>query len=320
MKDKISEDFVLFNSKLREWLGGERISLGDIGARGELDPPWGLVDPEAIQLVGFEPDEAECRRLESISPKHWHYIPKAAGSNVGEIEIHFADVPTCSSVYPPNQEFLGQFDSKHVICRETRRRIKLPCTTLDAVCAEKGIQIDFLKIDTQGFEFEILEGSRRVLETTFGILLETWTSEVHRGQHLTGDVFNFLNASGFELFDVGIAAAWNRLDRAKYRLSAKQQIIGLDLLFFKSQPKGDSESDLVKSAAIAEVYGFPDFALKLLNSAIQGRALQSSSKLMEIRAAIIRNSQLRGTLFNKVLRKARRILGLPTTEFPRLHY
>ena len=43
--------------------------------------------------------------------------------------------------------------------------LPVSCTTIDNFCAEKGIRtIDVLKIDTEGYELEVLKGARLMLK------------------------------------------------------------------------------------------------------------------------------------------------------------
>ncbi|MCP4410450.1 MAG: FkbM family methyltransferase [Gammaproteobacteria bacterium] len=47
------------------------------------------------------------------------------------------------------------------------QRVIVQCTTLDADCAKNGIgQIDVLKIDTEGFDLTVLQGSRALLQSS----------------------------------------------------------------------------------------------------------------------------------------------------------
>src|SRR6185312_5917081 len=72
----------------------------------------------------------------------------------------------------------------------------------------------------------------------------------------------------YELFDMSVAAAWWR--RGGEAVRRKRQITGLDFLFFKDPPVwGDTPptpAKIAKAAAIAELYGFPDFALEILDA------------------------------------------------------
>jgi len=90
---------------------------------------------------------------------------------------------------------------------EIVQRIKVPVTTIDDYSAERGIEhINLLKIDTQGFDFEVIKGAKRMLtetridlvltEITFAQLYKglppfdvIYAHMAERGYHLTG-VYN----------------------------------------------------------------------------------------------------------------------------------
>ena len=57
----------------------------------------------------------------------------------------------------PNAQFAVRFGM-------VARQIQVRCTTVDSFCSERGVkQIDVLKIDTEGFDFEVLIGARSML-------------------------------------------------------------------------------------------------------------------------------------------------------------
>ena len=58
--------------------------------------------------------------------------------------------------------------------------------------------IDFLKMDTQGSEYEILQGAKEILKKTHHIKCECEYKEWYKGQKLAEDVISFLESIGFE--------------------------------------------------------------------------------------------------------------------------
>lgn len=60
---------------------------------------------------------------------------------------------------------------------ETGRR-DVPCTTLDAVADESGVP-DFVKIDTEGHELQVLRGGPRLLKAGTRLLIEFHTDVLH---------------------------------------------------------------------------------------------------------------------------------------------
>jgi FkbM family methyltransferase len=196
-------------------------------------------------------------------------VPKALWSQTGRVALHRAAVASTSSVHPPNFPLLGRFLAQHGEPRTTLATLEVECTDLDGALARLGRQADFIKIDTQGAEYEILSGAARALgDSILGAVVETWTTEVHRGQRLAGDVLRLMHDHGFELFDVSIAAAWHRRRARDVPSLGRRQIVGLDLLFLKEPALDPARfarpAVAAKAAAIAELYGVPELALELL--------------------------------------------------------
>ncbi|HEX7300700.1 MAG TPA: FkbM family methyltransferase [Solirubrobacteraceae bacterium] len=276
----------------------EPVVLVDVGARGELEEPWRLMDPGALRVIGFEPDGDECARLAHTDPTR-RYLPVALWSTDVEVDVHVAAFPGCTSVHPPNAEVLERYAPEHVEPRATTAVARYPARRLDDVLREEGIVCDVVKIDTQGSEGEVIAGAAEVLRRdAFAVLVETWTVEVHRGQALTGDVMRELASLGFSVFDIGVAAAWTRRAATGADLVAKRQVTGLDLLVFKDPPPDGSIVQRAKWAAIADAFGFTDYALEILagNDSSEGEAM---------RAALVRGAMPAGPAARRGLLRRR---------------
>lgn len=53
-------------------------------------------------------------------------------------------------------------------------------------------------LDTQGSEYEILEGAKKTLKYVKGLILEYSIVPLYEGQYLLPDIVNFLTKEGFE--------------------------------------------------------------------------------------------------------------------------
>lgn len=252
-----------FASRVRD----EPLVLVDVGARGDLQPPFDAIAPAALQVIGFEPDADECARLNTL-PGSARYLPVAVWSRAGVVDVHVARTPSCSSVHPPDAGLLARYDRAHVMPRDTVSVVRYPTTTLDAALDEAGLRADVVKVDTQGAEREILQGAAATLrDDVLALIVETWTVPIHAGQGLTGEIMQMAADAGLTLFDVDVAAAWTRRSHANRALGGKRQIVGLDLLFLRDPTAWEVAESAVrraKGAAVAEAFGFPDVALELL--------------------------------------------------------
>jgi FkbM family methyltransferase len=86
--------------------------------------------------------------------------------------------------------------------------------TVDRLVAESSAPPPFLlKIDTQGYELEVLRGSERVLADTAAILLEVSLFQFFDGGPLLADIVEHLGRLGFVAYDI-VDHAYRPLDGA----------------------------------------------------------------------------------------------------------
>ena len=101
-------------------------------------------------------------------------------------------------------------------------------TTLDSLLSEFNLQGPLLlKLDVQGFELEVLRGSRIALDFAEFVLLEVSTLNYNRGAPLVAEVLDFMNQRGFVLFDIADLG----------RKSNDQVLFQMDVLFAKKDSK-----------------------------------------------------------------------------------
>ena len=74
--------------------------------------------------------------------------------------------------------------------------------TLDAYCAGNGIRPEFLKIDVQGYELEVLKGAQGILDSVEVILTEVNHTELFKGVPLAAELIGWIAERGFALHDI----------------------------------------------------------------------------------------------------------------------
>ncbi|GEM_PF-983363 len=78
---------------------------------------------------------------------------------------------------------------------------------LDTYAAQNNIMPTFLKIDVEGYEFEVLKGAKKILETAPKILLEIHTEQLFMYGTSVQDLFDAINLSRYK--------TWIQLDDKK---------------------------------------------------------------------------------------------------------
>lgn len=152
------------------------------------------------RIVSFEPLSTAHGELlqSSAGDPLWVAYPRCAlGDQAGEAEINIAGNSESSSILP-------MLESHRNAAPESAYQGKeiVPIKTLDAVAGPylKDARAAFLKIDTQGFEWQVLDGARETLPSIKGILVELSLVPLYEGQHLWREVIDRLEAEGFTLW------------------------------------------------------------------------------------------------------------------------
>jgi len=153
------------------------------------------------RIVSFEPLSAAFAKLQRAArgDSDWRVLQIALGDVPGAQTIHVAGNSESSSILEmlalhvdaaPNSRYTGQ---------ET-----IQVETLDSVfdqfCADaKNI---YLKIDTQGYEAQVLRGAARSLERIDMIQVEMSLAPLYAGQALFDDLYADLRGKGYALVGV----------------------------------------------------------------------------------------------------------------------
>jgi FkbM family methyltransferase len=80
----------------------------------------------------------------------------------------------------------------------------LPMTTLDAVTEGSAFaRPDFIKLDVQGYEIEVLRGGVRTLESAEAVLMEVNLLELYEGTPLFHESADYMGKQGFQVYELG---------------------------------------------------------------------------------------------------------------------
>lgn len=109
---------------------------------------------------------------------------------------------------------------------------KMYASTLDSAINGE-IKADFIKLDTQGSELDILQGSSEALQSCLGLEIEVEFREMYEAQPLFGDVAKFVQYYGFDFIDFIAFGKWER-SRPDGLRTYLGELIHADALFMRS--------------------------------------------------------------------------------------
>jgi Methyltransferase FkbM domain len=284
-----------FLRRVADVLHQEPFTLVDLGCSGGLDPAWRAFG-DKLRAVGFDPNVAECERLASeeilasvnyiaafvgLRPDHpfarlkagkpdfennpWGRLSVARTVEIRRNKID--DTPAAAKANSSAQKQTSA-DADHPVF-------------LPEFLEERHIRdIDFIKIDVDGRDFEILHSIENVLADAgvMGLILEVnFVGSAAETDHTFHNSDRFMRAHGFELFKLTVNQYSVASLPGKYRYHIPaQSAFGRpyqgDALYVRDLCRPGSEvfaaelspEKLLKTAAIFAAFDLPDCAAEIL--------------------------------------------------------
>jgi len=269
------------------FLRNHPIEVLDVGCRGECPPELAELSP-SISYTGLEADIDECIRLRKsrLPFARASFLPFAVSGRPGKALLRVNREPGTSSFLPVDPLFRERFGGE---AYETLRTRVLDTTSLDHLARLKHVpQPDFLKIDTQGTELQILAGGRRMLEKTTLVEIEVEFEAIYRGQSLFHHVNDFMLKAGFRLLYLNRVFAGQR----GFSGATRGQLIFGDALYGKKEAHWDnlSAESKIKMAVLLANFGHRDIAARVFEKypdlqqacpQFQKRLKQSKPRLLQ---------------------------------------
>ena len=154
------------------------------------------------KIISFEPLSSARNELLKQSSKDdkWQVHERAAiGNYDGEVDINISKNSYSSSILPMFKSHSDVAKDSVYIDKE-----KTPVIKLDSIISNYLNRSDvcFIKIDTQGYEWQVLDGAQETLKKTDGIICELSFIPLYEGQHLWKEIISRLENEGFVLWSL----------------------------------------------------------------------------------------------------------------------
>ena len=261
--------------------------LIDAGCSGGIDDAWRAFGPSLV-VHAYDPDVAACEDLQARERfEDVHYRARY----VGLPETHpFVRQRTEEATRWPNTNIWGRVTAGYLAARAqptapaAAPRMADPSAVIgvdEIVRTEHLPTVDFLKIDVDGPDVEVLESAREILTTSrvLGVGMEVnWFGSANPTEHTFHNTDRFLREQGFTLFGVTVRR-YSRTD-----LPAPFEKEAFAYTHFGQPYQGDAiyvrdlaaehlaamaadypPDKLIKLACIFELIGVPDCAAEVLN-------------------------------------------------------
>ena len=248
----------------------------------------------AVDAIGFEPNPDHFADL-STADSHWRslrYLPHAIGGQSGTRTLYRPRFGNSSTMLPPNTAIGDAFDKLQFFDVEETTQVDV--IRLDDALDQFDIRNpDYLKLDVEGAEFEILEGAAQSLSTLSAIRVEVCFIEVRQGQRLGMEVGYYLERLGFRLMHMTELNPWRvhgyrahpAVSREPIRYS-RGQLVHADFLFMRDPEVFADAERRIRGAFLAMTHGFFDHAERLLSDPETNALLQAGGRPVNLPDAL----------------------------------
>jgi FkbM family methyltransferase len=253
---------------LTELLAPARLTaIVDVGAN-PIDgaPPYkAMLAAGLCKIVGFEPQAAALARLNQAKGPHELYLPYAVADGT-ERTLHVCELEGMTSLLVPDPAHLALFNL-FPIWGTVKDRIPVATRKLDDIA--EIAQMDFLKMDVQGAEREVLAHGRVKLRDTVVIQTEVSFVPLYQGQPCFGEIDLCLRELGFLPHSVTGTKIWplSPMVVGNEPNRGIRQLLETDMVYVRdfSKPENMSAEQWKHLALIAHhCYGSYDLTLKAI--------------------------------------------------------
>ena len=220
----------------------------------------------SARVSAVEIDRAQCDELNRAAPRGMRYYPRALAKADETRTLYETADPLCTSLYVPDPRYCESFNN--LDGQRLKSVTEVRTSSLDSFVREESLGApDFLKMDIQGAELEVLEGGPKALTSLLAIVAEASFVPMYRDQPLYGDLDAHLRGRGFMLhtflgFGGRVMKPLAKNGMANYPV----QMLWTDALFVRDvlDTGAFRPEQLLKLAVLLDIYESSDVALFLL--------------------------------------------------------
>lgn len=256
------------------------ICLIDVGGAMGPEERWQALRPDFVRIMSFEPD---ARSLDDLDDNQQDVIvPIGLGAVPGGRTLYLTEGPFASSLYRPNEDVLRDFAVMPWYV--AAGAVEIEIDTLEAVLERHpGWRADFIKVDVEGADLDVLKGAGHFLDAALGVQVEASVADRNISAPLQPELDLWLRSQGLIPFQF-IREHWIRKNGV-HGATSRPQLAWADVVYFRSRDAviermraaGDNAPiELAHMLAILLAYAVHDYATELVEAALDEGLISSS--------------------------------------------
>jgi len=152
-------------------------------------------------ILSFEPVVAIFNELsrKSAADVQWRVFNIALGAARGTATINVTKAPSRNSLLQPRTDVVSKFWSEDAVHHTEEIRIETVDDILTAEGIDPGSSQIYLKMDTQGYDLDVLRGATRTIAKIAALQTEASVRPIYHGMPTYEEMLRFTGAAGFEM-------------------------------------------------------------------------------------------------------------------------
>ena len=270
---------VVLGPEMASVMAKRNLLVADVGVADGLEERW-LGIRDFTRFLTFDPNP----RPQVAQDQRIVCLPIGLWSSKARKTLYLYALPDCSSVYPFNQELLADFLTKEGARPTGTTEIELDALD-NCIAARPDLRPDFLKVDTEGADLEVLRGAEGVLrQSIMGIRVEAAVIEFRLGAPLFSDIDSYLRERGFMLFHLSRVQFIR--NSGLHGFTSQPQIFWGDAVYFLRReellgrlaalPSEERAPALVRFVVLLLCHGVHDYAIEVVEAAEAAKLVSPS--------------------------------------------
>lgn len=150
----------------------------------------------SITVYAFEPNKKMFLSLSNNAPKNYKAFNMIVSEIDGEVDFYKNQNEETNSILPFNKENLHMWPNSHVL--KTVNKTKMQSIRLDTFIKKENIkEVDFLKIDAQGADLQVLKSCGEKLDIIKNIQVEVCDIQIYENGNQLEETIEYLLGKNF---------------------------------------------------------------------------------------------------------------------------